>query len=131
VTARDARAQAMPADRPSVDLRSGDADDPIPAVLVVSDEHGNRVDLLAGLRGLDKAAFSRSITVPFLGSSIRVISREDFIAMKCFAGGPQGITDARCALKTAREPVNLDLLRRLTRRFGRARADVLEQLLGS
>jgi len=52
-------------------------------------------------------------------------------AMKCFAGGPQDFADARCALKTAREPVNLDLLRRLTRRFGRAAADVLEQLLGS
>jgi hypothetical protein len=58
------------------DLRTGDADDPIPALLAVSDEHRNRVDLLAGLRGLDKDAFSRSITVPFLGSSIRVIGRE-------------------------------------------------------
>lgn len=115
----------------NVDLRSGDADDPIPALLAVGDKHGNRVDLLGGLRGLDKDAFSRSITVPFLGSSIRVIGREDFIAMKCFAGGPQDIVDARFALKAASEPVNVDLLRRLTRRFGRPAADALEQLLGS
>jgi predicted nucleotidyltransferase len=113
------------------DLRSGDADDPIPALLAVSDKHGNRVDLLAGLRGLDKEVLSRSITVPFLGDTIRVIGREDFIAMKCFAGGPQDVDDARCALRTANEPVNVDLLRRLTRRFGRAAADVLEQLLSS
>ena len=37
----------------NTDLRHGDADDPIPALLAVMDKHGNRVDLLAGLRGLD------------------------------------------------------------------------------
>lgn len=113
----------------STDLRRGDADDPIPALLAVSDKHGNRVDLLAGLRGLDTEVFSRSITVPLLGSSLRVIGREDFIAMKCFAGGPQDIADASHAIKTANEPINVDLLRRLTRRFGRPAADVLEQIL--
>ena len=49
----------------NTDLRHGDADDPIAALLAVADKHGNRVDLLAGLRGLDTDAFSRSITVPF------------------------------------------------------------------
>lgn len=115
----------------SADLRQGDAEDPIQALLAVMDKHGNRVDLLAGLRGLDAAAFSRAITVPFLGSSLRVIGREDFIAMKCFAGGPQDIADARHALKAANEPVDIDLLRRLSRRFGRPAADVLEQVLSS
>ena len=113
------------------DLRHGDADDPIPALLAVTDKHGNRVDLLAGLRGLDSEAFSRSITVPFLGSSLRVIGREDFIAMKCFAGGPLDLADARSALKAANEPINLDLLRKLTRRFGRPAADAFEQVLAN
>jgi predicted nucleotidyltransferase len=115
----------------NTDLRYGDADDPIPALLAVADKHGNRVDLLAGLRGLDIEVFSRSITVPFLGSSVRVIGREDFIAMKCFAGGPQDIADARNALMAADQPIDVDLLRRLTRRFGRPAADVLEQVLAS
>jgi predicted nucleotidyltransferase len=110
------------------DLRHGDADDPIPALLAVVDKHGNRVDLLAGLRGLDSGAFSRSITVPFLGSSIRVIGREDFIAMKCFAGGPLDLADARDVLKGAKGSIDVDLLRQLTRRFGRAAADALEQV---
>src|SRR5215207_5907619 len=48
----------------ATDLRRGDLDDPIPALLAVSDRHANRVDLLAGLRGLDPLALSRSITVP-------------------------------------------------------------------
>jgi hypothetical protein len=62
------------------------------------------LDLLAGLRGLDRLAFSRSITVPFLGSSLRVIGREDFVAMKCFAGGFQDVADAVRALNTADQP---------------------------
>jgi hypothetical protein len=111
------------------DLRRGDADDPIPAILVLSDTHGNRVDLLGGLRGLDPQAFSRTVDVPFSGDTLRVIGREDFIAMKCFAGGPQDIVDAHVALRSTQEPVDLDLLRRITRRFGRAAADVLEQVL--
>ena len=120
--------KALKKARFDTDLRHGDADDPISALLAVTDKHGNRVDLLAGLRGLDSGAFSRSITVPFLGSSIRVIGREDFIAMKCFAGGPLDIADARSALKAAKEQIDLDLLRRLTRRFGRAAADAFEQV---
>ena len=113
------------------ELRHGDQDDPIPALLLVSDRYGNRVDLLAGLRGLDPEAFSRSITVPFQGKVLRVIGREDFIAMKCFAGGPQDLADARVALKTRDEQVDLGLLRRITRRFGRAATDSLEALLRS
>lgn len=42
-------------------IHRGDTDDPIPALLAVSDRHGNRVDLLAGLRGLDPKAFSRAV----------------------------------------------------------------------
>ncbi len=84
------------------ELRRGDQDDPIPAMLVVRDAHDNRVDLLAGLRGLDPNSFSRTIAVPFHGDSIRVIGCEDFIAMKCFAGGPQDLVDAREALRTRR-----------------------------
>ena len=49
--------------------------------------------------------------------------------MKCYAGGPQDIADARAALKRRDAATDLDLLRRLTRRFGRAATDVLESLL--
>lgn len=110
------------------DLRNGDADDPIPAMLVVSDAYHNRVDLLGGLRGLDPQMLSRAVNIPFGGQAIRVVGREDFIAMKCFAGGPQDLEDARIALRTA-DHIDLDLLRRVTRRFGRAPADALERLV--
>jgi hypothetical protein len=109
-----------------VTLRQGDADDPIPMMLVLSDSHGNQVDLLGGLRGLDPKVFSRGIEVPFLGDTLRFVGREDFIAMKCFADGPQDLLDAKDAYLGAEGPVDLDLMRRITRRFGRDAADRLE-----
>jgi hypothetical protein len=103
------------------ELRRGDADDPIPAMLMISDTHGNRVDLLGGLRGLDPQVFSRAVDVPFSGDTLRVV--------ECFAGGPQDLVDAQLALQSAQAPVDQSLLRRVTRRFGRAAADVLERIL--
>ena len=113
----------------TVKLRRGDSDDPIPALFAISDQFGNRVDLLGGLRGLDPEAFERTIAVAFSGTTLRIIGREDFIAMKCFAGGPQDIADAQEAMKGADPPIDLDLVRRITRRFGRPAADALEKLL--
>jgi hypothetical protein len=110
-------------------LRPGGADDPILGMLVLGDSYGNRVDLLGGLRGLDPKVFSRAIEVTFLNVNLRIVGREDFIAMKCFAGGPQDVADARSAYQAAQEPVDLDLLRTATRRFGRDAADKLEEIL--
>jgi hypothetical protein len=110
-------------------LRRGDDDDPILSMLVLSDTHGNRVELLGGLRGLDPTVFLRAIEVPFQGVDLRIVGREDFIAMKCFAGGPQDLADARAAFDGAQRPVDLDLLRAVTRRFGRDAADRLEELV--
>jgi hypothetical protein len=111
------------------ELRRGDPDDSIAAMLVLRDVHDNQVELLGGLRGMDRDVFSRTVEVPFLGLSLRIVGREDFIAMKCFAGGPQDIMDALSAYRSAQGPVNLDLLRLVTRRFGRDAADKLEQVL--
>jgi hypothetical protein len=110
-------------------LRRGDGDDPILGMLLLGDSHGNRVDLLGGLRGLDPKVFSRAIEVRFFNENLRIVGREDFIAMKCFAGGPQDVADARSAYQAAQGPVDLDLLRSATRRFGRDAADKLEEIL--
>ena len=112
-----------------VTFRRGDDDDPILSMLILSDTYGNRVELLGGLRGLDPMVFSRAVEVPFLRVNLRFVGREDFIAMKCFAGGAQDLADARAAFEGAQGPVDLDLLRAVTRRFGRAAADRLEELL--
>jgi hypothetical protein len=111
-------------------LRWGDFDDPIPALLQLSDRYGNRVDLLIGLRGIDSAAFSRTVSVPFQGRELKFIGREDFIAMKVFAGGPVDMLDASRAL-AASETLDEPLLRRLAKGYGREATEKLEQLLGS
>jgi hypothetical protein len=113
----------------TTELRRGDADDPIPAMLVLSDGYANRVELLGGLRGMDPALFSRTVVVPFFGANIRIVGREDFIAMKCFAGSPQDVLDAQSAYRSAQGPVDVDLLRTVTRRFGREAADNLERVV--
>ncbi len=51
--------------------------------------------------------------------------------MKCFADGPQDILDAKDAYLLAEERLDLDLIRRITHRFGRDAADRLEQILSS
>jgi hypothetical protein len=113
------------------ELRVGDPEDPIPALLQLTDGFGNRVDLLVGLRGLEAAAFSRAMDVPFHGAVLRVISREDFIAMKAFVGGPQDMTDARNAILLAAETLDKVLLERLTKRYGRDAVENLNKLLGN
>jgi hypothetical protein len=110
-------------------LRRGDSDDPIPALLAVSDSYGNRVDLLAGLRGLDPKAFARAMEVPFQGETLRVIGREDFIAMKLFAGGPQDLSDVRQAIAVSKDTLDKPLLLRLTTGFGRQALHALKKIL--
>lgn len=111
------------------ELARGDFDDPIPALLKVIDQYGNRVDLLIGLKGLEPQAFSRVTTVAFQGSTVRFIGREDFIAMKVFAGGPMDLVDAARAVTAAGASLDLELVRRLAKRFGRDALESLERLL--
>jgi hypothetical protein len=111
------------------ELRFGDAPDPIGAVLALTDEHGNRVDFLVGIRGLDAGAFLRAIEIPFHGERLRIIGVEDFVAMKIFAHGPQDLADAHAALEAAGDGVDLDLLRKLATRFGPETSEALEATL--
>jgi hypothetical protein len=59
-----------------------------------------------------------------------IVGREDFIAMKAFAGDPVDRADARAVIELDRESLDLELLRRLAQRFGRDAARVLEGLIG-
>jgi hypothetical protein len=111
------------------ELRTAEADDTVSGMLVLSDDFGNRVKLLGGLRNMDPEIFSRSLEVKFRNETLRIVAREDFIAMKCFAGSPQDLLDARSAYQAAPGPIDLDLLRTVTRRFGREAADRLEEML--
>jgi hypothetical protein len=112
-------------------LTRGDFADPIPGMLRVSDRFGNRVDLLIGLRGLEQEAFSRTLDVPFQGTTLQFICREDFIAMKVFAGGPVDIADASRAIAAAGTSLDAPLVRRLAARYGSEAQATLDRLLAS
>ena len=111
------------------ELRSAEADDPVFGMLILSDDLGNHVELLGGLRNMDPEIFSRALEIEFRETKLRIVGREDFIAMKCYAGGPQDLLDARSAYEAAPGPIDLDLLRTVTRRFGREAADRLQEVL--
>jgi hypothetical protein len=111
------------------ELTHGDADDPVPGLLRLSDIYGNRVDVLIGLRGMEAQAFSRLVEVPFQGKTLKFIGREDFIAMKAFAGGPIDLIDAARAITAADDSLDVQLLRRLARGYGSAASEALNGLL--
>ena len=110
-------------------VRSAEADDPVSGLLILSDDFDNHVELLGGLRNMDPEILSRTLEIQFRDEKLLIVGREDFIAMKCYAGGPQDLLDARSAYEAAPGPIDLDLLRTVTRRFGREAADRLQEVL--
>lgn len=112
-----------------VTVSHGEMDDPVYCVVVVEDLHENRVDLLAGVRGMSSGAVRRCISTALMGSPIRMIGAEDFIAMKVFAGGPQDLIDVRRVLQVSGPRLNLDLLRRVAQGHGAATLREVEELL--
>jgi predicted nucleotidyltransferase len=130
---REARAlqQSLIDEGYEVALRTGDVDDPIPGLLEIKDRHANRVDLLLGLRGMDPELMNRTRQVRLGESMLAIISREDFIAMKAYAGGPVDLADARAVVELDRRSLDLELLRRLAQRFGQDAARIVEDLIGA
>lgn len=112
-------------------VRTGGVDDPIPALLEIRDRHGNRVDLLIGLRGMDPEALNRTRQVALAGTTLEIVGREDFVAMKAFAGGPVDLADARAVMDLDRETLDVELLRRLAQRFGRETVTAVDLLVSA
>jgi len=113
------------------DLRFGDIEDPIAGAIIVRDTYGNQVDLLMGVRGMDPEASVRCLTTTLLGSTVRMIGVEDLIAMKLGAGGVQDLEDVRGILQVSKERVDIELTRKLTRKYGKSVRETLDKLLSS
>ncbi len=67
--------------------------------------------------------------IPFQNRHLRAFAREDLIAMKLFAHGPQDLVDAEHALVGATEVPDLELLRKLAAAYGPKTLAALERLL--
>jgi hypothetical protein len=111
------------------DLRLGDGDDPIAAVIVVRDEFGNIADLLFGVRGMSPSALSRSVQANLLGIPVRIIGAEDLIGMKIYAGGPTDLDDVRGIFDVSGDKLDLELLTSLVRNYGAGEASTLASIL--
>ncbi len=113
----------------TVDYQKGDSQDPVKAVLRVQDTFKNRVDLLTGIRGMKGDVFDRTRKAEFLGSVVSVVSPEDFVAMKIFAGSPKDIQDASGVLNVSGDKINLSLLKDLAAGYGPSCIKALDKLL--
>lgn len=108
-----------------VEYRRGEAGDPINAVINLRDSFYNRVDLLIGIQKMTEDVFGRTQQAQFMGASIKIISLEDFIALKIFAGGPKDIQDVMGVVRVSGQKINLDFLKQLTAGYG---TDSIERL---
>ena len=96
---------------------------------MITDSPGQSAQLLLGIRGMDSAAFSRTVLAPLLGTSVRMIGIDDFVAMKIFAGAARDLDDVRGVLRVSRDSIRLDLVKQLTAQYGLREISILEELL--
>ena len=113
----------------NVEYRRGDENDPIEAVINIQDGFQNRVDLLIGIRGTTQDVFVRAAETQFMGSSIKIVGREDFIALKIFAGSSKDIQDVIGVFNVSGQKIDLNLLKKLTTQYGTGCVKKLEGLL--
>ena len=85
----------------SVEIRVGDADDPLAGVVRMEATDARPVDLLVGLSGWQRDVLSRA--QPSLVSSVDlpVASAADLVLLKLYAGGPQDRWDIEQLLSGA------------------------------
>ncbi len=68
------------------------------------------IEIILGLRRMPDALFNRARKVPFLGLELPVASPEDMILLKCLAGGPVDLEDARSILVVMKGKLDLRYL---------------------
>lgn len=75
------------ADAAAIDIRRGDADDPLAGVVRMRDEAEHVVDVVVGRHGWQEEMLRRA--VPLDERQPPVVQREDLILLKLYAGGSQ------------------------------------------
>jgi hypothetical protein len=83
----DATFWAPLADSASVDLRRGDADDPLAGVVRIQRTAERDVDVVVGRHAWQEPILQRAITIG--GQALRVVDAADLVLLKLYAGGSQ------------------------------------------
>ena len=76
------------------EIRRGDSDDPVPA-LIDSVIEGVSVQFILAIREWEKEFIESSIDVDIENSSVSILGLEELIILKIWAGGPQDLYDAK------------------------------------
>jgi predicted nucleotidyltransferase len=85
----------------TVDVRRGDADDPLAGVVRVSGSDQADIDIVVGRYGWQTAAVERAGISDLGRLRIRVVRAEDLVLLKLFAGGAQDLWDVEQLLAVA------------------------------
>lgn len=81
-----------------VDVRQGDALDPLLGVVRFAQTDQLNVDLVVGKHRWQTRALERARELPSSGLTLPVVRGEDLLLLKLFAGGPQDAWDVKQAL---------------------------------
>lgn len=85
----------------TVEVRSGDADDPLAGVVRVTegnDAAGDAVDIIVGKHPWEAHILARRVYMTVEHQSLPTVDRADLVLLKLFAGGPQDLLDVRLLL---------------------------------
>jgi hypothetical protein len=77
----------------SVDIRRGDADDPLRGVIRLARAEDRTVDVVVHRYEWQRLAIDRAVPGSVLDVDVPVLSVPDLILMKLYAGGPQDLWD--------------------------------------
>ncbi len=110
-------------------VRRGGVYDPLEGVILIEDNYENHVDLLLGIKKADDDVFQRVTRVPFQGEMINMVSVEDLICLKIYAGGIKDLADVQGILSVSENIINQKKLMRLARPFGKEVTRILEEMM--
>lgn len=87
-----------------VDIRRGDADDPLDGVVRLQRKDSAPIDVMVGSATWQRRAVERAAEIDILGTRAPVATAHDLILLKLFAGSPQDRWDVLRLLATSQDP---------------------------
>jgi hypothetical protein len=77
----------------AVEIRRGDADDPLAGVVRLQPADGTRIDIVVGKTSWQHDVITRARSTPLLGGRLPIALPADLVFLKLYAGGPQDAWD--------------------------------------
>ena len=97
-----------------VDYQKGDEKDPVLGTIrldFLETVDAEPVEIILGIKKMPAAIFMRARRIPFFGLEVPVTSPEDLIVLKCLAGGPIDLEDARTIYLIMNKKLDMEYLK--------------------